>query len=63
MLQSTLWFHLEDTVLLIDALLLFDHVLFPKYEVCQQLDQYIQQKRAVFYVSLILLLTLYFLNH
>ena len=31
---STLWFHLEDTVLLISTLLLFDPILFPKYEVC-----------------------------
>ena len=29
---NTLWFQLEDTVLLIGTLLLFDPVLFPKYE-------------------------------
>ena len=29
---STLWCQLEDTVLLIGTLLLFDPVLFPKYE-------------------------------
>ena len=28
----TLWCQLEDTVLLIGTLLLFDPVLFPKYE-------------------------------
>ena len=28
----TLWCQLEDTVLLISTLLLFDPVLFPKYE-------------------------------
>ena len=31
-LLDTLWFQLEDTVLLIGTLLLFDPVLFPKYE-------------------------------
>ena len=31
-LWHTLWFQLEDTVLLIGTLLLFDTVLFPKYE-------------------------------
>ena len=31
-LTITLWFQLEDTVLLIGTLLLFDPVLFPKYE-------------------------------
>ena len=30
--SSTLWFQLEDMVLLIGTLLLFDPVLFPKYE-------------------------------
>ena len=30
--SSTLWCQLEDTVLLIDTFLLFDPVLFPKYE-------------------------------
>ena len=29
---GTLWFQIEDTVLLIGTLLLFDPVLFPKYE-------------------------------
>ena len=29
---GSLWFQLEDTVLLIGTLLLFDPVLFPKYE-------------------------------
>ena len=32
LITSTLWFQLEDTVLLIGTLLLFDPVLFPKYE-------------------------------
>ena len=32
--MRTLWFQLEDTVLSIGTLLLFDPILFPKYEVC-----------------------------
>ena len=33
-LISTLWFQIEDTVLLIGTLLLFDPVLFSLYERC-----------------------------
>ena len=32
-LKPTLWFQLEDTVLLFGTLFLFDPELFPKYEV------------------------------
>ena len=46
-MPNTLWFQLEDTVLLIGTLLLFDPVLFPKYEVCL----IFQQKRPVSYMG------------
>ena len=50
---GVLCLHLEDMVQLIDPLLLFDPVLFKNMRcvIVYQLDQYIQQKRPVFYID------------